>query len=144
VHVLAKALLFISVSAPEADGALTDNAHGLASRYPISAAGFLAGMLAMLGVPPLLGFAGRWRIYQTAAASNHWVLAGFILSSMFALLAYVLCLTRNWWGPRDEGDAAKSTPENLVFRFAVVGLIVVLLVGGLWPNALLALTGGMQ
>jgi formate hydrogenlyase subunit 3/multisubunit Na+/H+ antiporter MnhD subunit len=144
VHVLAKSLLFISVSAPEADGALTDNAHGLASRYPMSAAGFLAGMLAMLGVPPLLGFAGRWRIYQTAAASNHWVLAGFILSSMFALLAYVLCLTRNWWGPRDEGDAAKSTPENLVFRFAVVGLIVVLLAGGLWPNALLALTGGMQ
>jgi formate hydrogenlyase subunit 3/multisubunit Na+/H+ antiporter MnhD subunit len=101
-------------------------------------------MLAMLGVPPLLGFAGRWRLYQTAAASNHWVLAGFILSSMFALVAYVLCLTRCWWGPRDEGDVAAATTENLPFRLAVVGLIVVLVAGGLWPNALLALTGGMQ
>lgn len=143
VHALAKALLFISVSAPEADGALTNNARGLASRYPVSAAGFLAGMLAMLGVPPLLGFAGRWRIYQTAAASNHWLLAGFILSSMFALLAYVLCLTRCWWGPRDEADVTKHTAETLPFRLAVVSLIVVLLAGGLWPDVLLALTKGM-
>jgi NADH:ubiquinone oxidoreductase subunit 2 (subunit N) len=42
------------------------DARGLATRYPVSAAGFLAGMLAMLGIPPLLGFAGRWRLYQTA------------------------------------------------------------------------------
>jgi multicomponent Na+:H+ antiporter subunit D len=144
VHALAKALLFISVSAPEADGALTLDARGLASRYPVSAAGFLAGMLAMLGVPPLLGFAGRWRIYQTAAASNHWLLAGFILSSMFALLAYVLCLARCWWGPRDQEDVSTTTAETLPFRLAVVGLIVVLLAGGLWPDALLALTKGMQ
>ncbi len=143
VHALAKALLFISLSAPEADGALTDDARGLASRYPVSAAGFLAGMLAMLGVPPLLGFAGRWRLYQTAATTSHWLLAGFIVSSMFALLAYVLCLTRCWWGPRDEEEVS-STPESLPFRFAVVALIVVLLAGGLWPNALLTLTGVIQ
>jgi multicomponent Na+:H+ antiporter subunit A len=144
VHALAKALLFISVSAPEADGALVDGARGLAWRYPVSAAGFLAGMLAMLGVPPLLGFAGRWRLYQTAAASNHWVLAGFILSSMFALLAYVMCLTRCWWGPRDEEDVTQYTAETLTFRLAVVGLIVILLAGGLSPNLLAALTGGIQ
>jgi multicomponent Na+:H+ antiporter subunit D len=143
VHALAKALLFISLSAPEADGALTDDARGLASLYPVSAAGFLAGMLAMLGVPPLLGFAGRWRLYQTAAATNHWLLAGFILSSMFALLAYVLCLTRCWWGSRDEEEVS-FVPESLPFRFAVVVLIVVLLAGGLFPNALLTMTGGIQ
>jgi hypothetical protein len=38
----------------------------------------------------------------------------------------------------------KHTAETLTFRLAVVGLIVVLLAGGLWPDALLALTGGMQ
>jgi multicomponent Na+:H+ antiporter subunit A len=144
VHALAKALLFISLSVPEADGALTNDARGLAQRYPFSAAGFLAGMLAMLGVPPLMGFAGRWRLYQTAAGMNHWLLAGFILSSMFALLAYVLCLTRCWWGPLDAEAVARHTAESLTFRLAVVGLIVVLLAGGLWPDALLALTGGMQ
>jgi len=144
VHALAKALLFICLSAPEADGALTNHARGLASRYPVSAAGFLVGMLAMLGIPPTLGFAGRWRLYQTAAGMNHALLAVLILSSMFALLAYVLCLTRCWWGPRDAGDVTRHTPETLPFRLAVVGLIVVLLAGGLWPNALLALMRGMR
>jgi formate hydrogenlyase subunit 3/multisubunit Na+/H+ antiporter MnhD subunit len=75
---------------------------------------------------------------------NHWLLAGFILSSMFALLAYVLCLTRCWWGPRDAEDVNASTAETLPFRLAVVGLIVVLLAGGLWPDALLALVRGIQ
>jgi multicomponent Na+:H+ antiporter subunit A len=143
VHSLAKALLFISLSAPEADGALNNDARGLASRYPLSAAGFMAGMLAMIGVPPLLGFAGRWRLYQTAAAMNHWVLAGFILSSIFALLAYVLSLTRCWWGPREATDVTTATSETRIFRLAVLGLIVVLLVGGLWPNALLPLMRGI-
>jgi multicomponent Na+:H+ antiporter subunit A len=143
VHALAKALLFISLSAPEADGALTSDARGLATRYPVSAAGFLAGMLAMLGIPPLLGFAGRWRLYQTAAEMNHWLLAGFILSSMLALVAYVLCLTRCWWGPSPD-DAPHAATESLPLRLAIVALIVVLLAGGLWPHALLALAGGVQ
>jgi multicomponent Na+:H+ antiporter subunit D len=143
VHALAKALLFIALSAPEADGALTVDARGLASRYPFSAAAFLAGMLAMLGVPPTMGFAGRWCLYLTALELNPWLLAGFILSSMFALIAYVLCLTRCWWGPRVE-DVAHHTSESTTFRLAVVGLIALLLAGGLWPDALLALTRGIQ
>jgi multicomponent Na+:H+ antiporter subunit D len=117
----------------------------MASRYPVSASGFLAGMLAMLGVPPLLGFAGRWRLYQTAAETSPWLLAAFILCSMFALIAYVLCLTRCWWGPAEaEENEAQSGGESWPLRIAIVGLIVVLLAGGLCPNALLALAGGVQ
>jgi formate hydrogenlyase subunit 3/multisubunit Na+/H+ antiporter MnhD subunit len=74
---------------------------------------------------------------------NHWLLAGFILSSIFALISYVLCLTRSWWGPSEEASVA-PTRESLPFRFAVVGLMVLLLAGGLWPDALLALTRGIQ
>lgn len=140
VHALAKALLFVSLSAPENDGALREDIRGLASRYPMSAAGFLVGMLAMLGVPPMLGFAGRWRLYQTAAEINHWLLAAFVLSSMFALVAYVLTLTRCWWGPEASGEEVQGT-EPLSLKLAILGLIVVLLAGGLWPNALLALAG---
>jgi len=145
VHAVAKALLFISISAPEADGMLLQDTRGLASRYPVSAAGFLAGSLAMLGVPPLLGFAGRWRLYQTAIETSPWLLAGFVLSSMFALVAYVLCLTRCWWGPADTHTAdASHASEPLVLKLAIVGLIVVLLAGGMYPNVLLALGGRIQ
>jgi multicomponent Na+:H+ antiporter subunit A len=133
VHAVAKALLFVSLSTPEAAGALTE-AKGLARLYPVSGAAFLFGMLAMLGVPPLLGYAARWRLYELALQTSPWVMGVFILSSAFALIAYVLALTRFWWGPPSE--AAPLITESRLVRGILVVLIVVLLAAGLWPHAL--------
>jgi formate hydrogenlyase subunit 3/multisubunit Na+/H+ antiporter MnhD subunit len=138
VHALAKTLLFIALSAPEADGALKGEPRGLAARYPVSAAAFLAGMLAMLGVPPLMGFVGRWRLYATALEVSPWVMGGFIAASMMALIGYVLCLTRSWWGPA-ESDAPEPAHEPWLVRVAMVVPVAMLLAGGLWPDALAAL-----
>ncbi len=69
-HALAKALLFTCLAA------LKPPAHSKASQLassraiPVSAFGFLFGMLAMLGIPPTLGFIGRWRLYETAVADR--------------------------------------------------------------------------
>ena len=93
-HAVAKALLFACLSAPEAAGELEAEPIALASRYPVSAFGFLFGMLAMLGVPPTIGFVGRWRLYETAERIHPVPLAVFILSSILALIAYVLALTQ--------------------------------------------------
>ena len=145
-HALAKALLFICLAGPEADGALEGEPKGLATRYPVAAFGFLFGMLAMLGIPPTLGYIGRWRLYETAVQIG-WPLATvFILSSIFALIAYVLALTRNWWGPPDEPDPSATPPhpirEPFVLQTVIVALVVLLLAGGIWPNALGMLLGG--
>jgi NADH:ubiquinone oxidoreductase subunit 5 (subunit L)/multisubunit Na+/H+ antiporter MnhA subunit len=141
VHALGKALLFASLSGPEADGALSADAAGLATGYPVSAAGFLAGMLAVLGVPPLLGFAGRWRLYEAAAGLGPWMLLAFALASAMALVAYALALARAFWGPRPEGGPGAHEPTLL--RLALVVLLALLVVGGLWPAGLAALTGSL-
>jgi formate hydrogenlyase subunit 3/multisubunit Na+/H+ antiporter MnhD subunit len=154
-HALAKALLFICLSSPEAGGALEAGHRGLASRYPVSAFGFLFGMLAMLGVPPTLGYIGRWRLYESALRIEPVLLACFLLSSVFALIAYVWALTRVWWGPAHDPDSAPPKPiklsrripyspiwEPLSLRIAILGLVVLLLAGGLWPDALQMLPGG--
>jgi formate hydrogenlyase subunit 3/multisubunit Na+/H+ antiporter MnhD subunit len=133
VHAMAKALLFVCLSTPEAAGALTEP-KGLTRLYPVSGAAFLFGMLAMLGVPPLLGFAARWRLYELALQTSPWVMGVFILSSALALIAYVLALTRFWWGPPDEG--APPVAESRLVRGTLVVLIVVLLAAGLWPHVL--------
>jgi multicomponent Na+:H+ antiporter subunit A len=104
-HSLAKALLFACLSGPEADGALDGEHTGLIGRYPVSAFGFLFGMLAMLGIPPTLGYIGRWRLYETAFQISPWLLTAFVLSSAFALIAYTLALTRIWWGPAEPQPA---------------------------------------
>jgi formate hydrogenlyase subunit 3/multisubunit Na+/H+ antiporter MnhD subunit len=145
-HALAKALLFICLSGPEADGALEGEPKALAARYPVAAFGFLFGMLAMLGIPPTMGFIGRWRLYETALQINPWLAAVFILSSIFALIAYVLALTRIWWGPPSVTNPP-STPEHptkepFLLQATIIALTVLLLAAGIWPNALQLLLRG--
>lgn len=139
-HALAKALLFACLSAPEAAGALETEPMALASRYPVSGFGFLFGMLAMLGVPPLLGFAGRWRLYDAALQMHPALAAVLILASILALIAYVQALVRNWWGPPAKTDRAGKEP--LALQATLTALVVVLLATGIWPGLLQMLEGG--
>jgi multicomponent Na+:H+ antiporter subunit A len=146
-HAVAKSLLFICLSGPEADGILDGQHTGLISRYPVAAFGFLFGMLAMLGVPPTLGFIGRWRLYETALQIHPLILAVFILSSIFALIAYVLALTRIWWGPANGPDALAlpeqpTAKEPFLLQTTIVALVVLLLAAGIWPDALQMLHWG--
>jgi formate hydrogenlyase subunit 3/multisubunit Na+/H+ antiporter MnhD subunit len=137
-HALAKALLFICLSGPEAAGALEDNRTGLISRYPVSAFGFLFGMLAMLGIPPTIGFIGRWKLYESAAVLGWPLAAVFILSSILALVAYVLALTRTWWGPpgNEDPQPRSTAKEPWLIQTAIVLLVVLILAAGIWPNLL--------
>jgi multicomponent Na+:H+ antiporter subunit A len=145
-HALAKALLFACLSGPEADGALDGEHTGLVTRYPVATFGFLFGMLAMLGVPPTLGYIGRWRLYETAVQIGWPLAAVFILSSIFALIAYTLALTRVWWGPEHVPHPSSSPPhlirEPFLLQAVIVALVVLVLVGGVWPDALQMLFGG--
>ncbi|MGD0096213.1 MAG: proton-conducting transporter membrane subunit [Terracidiphilus sp.] len=145
-HALAKALLFACLSGPEADGELNGEPIALAARYPVATFGFLFGMLAMLGVPPTIGFIGRWRLYATAMQINPWLVSVFILSSILALIAYVLALTRYWWGPPPDATPprAESIPaeEPIVLQAAIIATTVLLLVTGILPNVVQPLLGG--
>jgi multicomponent Na+:H+ antiporter subunit D len=97
-HALGKALLFISLSSPEAAGQLDKQQGGLAACYPLSAVGFVVGMLTVLGIPPTFGFAGRWRVYEIAAQAGPALLLPLVMAEAFALIAFVRALTSVWWG----------------------------------------------
>lgn len=143
-HSLAKALLFVCLSGPEAQGELSDKSAGLATRYPVSAFGFLFGMLAMLGIPPTIGFLGRWRLYETAVQIGWPLTAIFISSSILALVAYVLALTRNWWGPAPNEDPPPKfeTAEPMLLKASIVIMVAIILAIGIWPSLLGMLHGG--
>jgi len=147
-HSLAKALLFACLAGPEAAGELNGAPIALAMRYPVSAFGFLFGMLAMLGVPPSLGYIGRWRLYETALHISPIFLAAFVLSSIFALIAYVLALTTAWWGPERNNNHLLQGPdppierEPFLIQAIIVVLVVLLFAAGAWPNVLAMHAGG--
>jgi hypothetical protein len=143
-HALGKCLLFVCIALPEHDGVL-DTDGGLAGRYPFSAFGFLIGMLALLGIPPTLGFAGRWKLYVAALSIHPALLAGFLLASILALIAYISAFRTLWWGtPRHHesgaskvGDPVYPLPpkrESLILKLVIVALVASLLCSGLWPQ----------
>ncbi len=140
-HALAKALLFICLAAPEADGALAAEPVALATRYPVSAFGFLFGMLAMLGIPPTIGFIGRWRLYSAAYEVGFCPLTILIVSSILALIAYTLALTRNWWGPPPDPPPQIAAREPFLIKAVIVVLVAILLIAGIWPHGLQILMG---
>jgi multicomponent K+:H+ antiporter subunit A len=149
-HSLAKALLFTCLAGPEAAGALEDSQTGLVntgliSRYPVSAFGFLFGMLAMLGIPPTVGFIGRWKLYETAVQIGWPLAAIFIVSSILALIAYVLALTGIWWGPpsdeysppgHHEPQTTPKLKEPWLLKTTIVLLVALILAAGVWPSLL--------
>jgi formate hydrogenlyase subunit 3/multisubunit Na+/H+ antiporter MnhD subunit len=144
-HALAKALLFTCLAGPEAAGALDGKQTGLIARYPVSAFGFLFGMLAMLGIPPTVGFIGRWKLYETAVQIGWPLAAVFILSSILALVAYVLALTGIWWGPQNDADSPPNPPfpnsdsptkEPILLQTTIVLLVALILAAGVWPSLL--------
>jgi multicomponent Na+:H+ antiporter subunit A len=144
-HAVAKALLFISLSSPEANGELGAESRALASRYPVSAAGFLFGMLAVLGVPPTMGFVGRWRLYETAAQKGSGWLTVLMVSSMLALIAYVRALTGRWWGAPESAEGAVQTAgETWAAKAVIVLLAAVLVMVGVMPFVLETLMRGAR
>ena len=151
VHALAKALLFVSLAGPEADGAPLVDARGLAGRYPIAATGFIVGALSVLGVPLTLGYSAHWRIFvATATSGKVWLLVTITGAAMLSVAIYARAIALFWWGQevpspdtpdRNLADAPVSSNSwrgnnRPLLAAAVILLGLVLLVTGIWPQLL--------
>ena len=133
VHAIGKALLFASVAGPEAEGERLRNARGLASRHPLAGTGFVIGALAVLGVPPTLGYAGHWRIF-VAASANPYLLAALAGTAMLSVAMYGRAFALFWWGPPDTPPPAMRAYSRSLLGAAVILLSLAVLAGGMWPQ----------
>jgi multicomponent Na+:H+ antiporter subunit D len=89
-HAIMKGGLFLTsgLIADETDARTIDAYEGLAERTPIGAAAFGVLALGMVGVPPAVGFVGKWYIALGAVEGEAWPLAVVILASTLLTLAY--------------------------------------------------------
>jgi formate hydrogenlyase subunit 3/multisubunit Na+/H+ antiporter MnhD subunit len=81
----------------------------LLRRWPIASVGFLGGALALLGLPPINGFASKLLIYQAAAERGGAYLAVLLLATGLALLALLRLARDRLLGP-DVDAPAEATP----------------------------------
>ncbi|WP_265112465.1 complex I subunit 5 family protein [Halosolutus halophilus] len=122
-HTLAKGLLFLSVGAIRSATGTSRLADlgGLAGRSPPLAIAFFVGSLALVGIPPLSGFFGKFLVFDVAARAEAASVLVLLLVGSLLTIAYV---TRTWnlsfWGART--DAVEGATADAV----QVGVVVVL------------------
>ncbi|MFB6303364.1 MAG: proton-conducting transporter membrane subunit [Haloferacaceae archaeon] len=89
-HAVMKGGLFVTAGAvDDAAGARTVAEYaGLADRFPVLGGAGSVLMLAMVGVPPAVGFAGKWYIALGAVRAGTWPVAVVVFASTLLTLAY--------------------------------------------------------
>ncbi|WP_049923576.1 proton-conducting transporter transmembrane domain-containing protein [Halopiger djelfimassiliensis] len=89
-HGLLKAGLFLTAGliAVSYDARTVDEYAGLSKDRPVAAAAMAVLLLALVGVPPGVGFVGKWYIALGAVQSELWPVAAVIFLSTMLTLAY--------------------------------------------------------
>lgn len=141
-HAFCKMLLFGAVGVVEnkLGHSLTLDDKGIAAQFPVSAAIFIAGALGMIGVPPMFGFIGRWRLYLSGVEYGGVALVlTMAAATALALLYYVRAIHRVWLGKPVEGTAKAKEP--VLSSTVLILLTVLMLVLGLFPSWFTGLIG---
>lgn len=136
-HGVLKAGLFLAASVIAArHGARTIQEYaGMGERFPIGAAGVALLGLALAGMPPSIGFVGKWYIAVGAVSSGLWPVAAVIVLSTVLTLLYIARLLEQVYVTSADIDTADSSgyPVQLA---AVLGLAVLAVVLGFAGNVL--------
>ncbi len=137
-HAVCKFLLFGAVGVAESDARqpVTTKDCGLACRYPLAAAAFIVGALGMLGVPPFLGFLGRWRLYLGGIEQGGFAL-GLVMAvaTALALLYSGRAIHKIWLGKAGSEVSPAPQPYPWIGLTFGVGMALLILVG-LFPALL--------
>ncbi|MEW6308468.1 MAG: proton-conducting transporter membrane subunit [Bacillota bacterium] len=98
-HAAMKSLLFLAAGVMlwAGERRRVDDWRGVASLSPVAAGAFTVGGLAMIGLPPLNGFVGKWELGLAALETGSPWLAGLLILSGLANAAYYLPLVNLAW-----------------------------------------------
>jgi len=111
---------------------------GLGFRYPLLAMAMTVFMLSLTGVPPLVGFTGKFYVFSAAVKAGYiWLAVIGVLNSVVSAYYYVRVIVTMYM---QEGE---KMPEKLSARPALAVAILIAAVGtvlmGIFPAASIAL-----
>lgn len=110
---------------------------GLGRKMPVAAIGLAVGLLGLAGVPLLGGFAGKYLLLQSAARFGlGWVIAA-AATMLLLLVANLRYFHRIFMGRDIPG--LKTLPEPRPAIVIILGMVLVLIIVGVWPAPVLSL-----
>lgn len=110
---------------------------GLAKRSPMYAVALMLALTSMAGIPPLIGFTGKWLVFAHLWQNQHTLVVGLALMSAIVALAYYLSIIKTIFMPQSDSFTTKNLPP--IFSCALTTVIITLLslallVLGIWPD----------
>jgi NADH-quinone oxidoreductase subunit N len=108
---------------------------GLAEKSPSLALLLLLSTLSLAGIPPLVGFTGKWILFSAAMDKGHWFLVLWAVLNSVVSLFYYLALVKHAYlaKPKSPGAFSMNTAASLACLILIVALICL----GIFPNSVI-------
>ena len=132
-HTLAKGLLFLAVGTVRSATGSSRFADlgGLATRSPLLAITVFVASLALVGIPPLSGFFGKFLVFDAAARARAGpVLVVLLVGSLLTIAYATRAWNRSFWGAQtDAVETATIDPVQVAVLAVLAATIVAVGVG---------------
>ncbi|QOS11230.1 Mrp-type sodium/proton antiporter system subunit D3 [Haloferax gibbonsii] len=130
-HAVMKGGLFLTVGvfATGLGVRTVEDFAGLAAKAPVSSAAFAVLAFSMVGIPPAVGFVGKWNIVVGAVEAGAWSVAAVVVVSTLLTLAYFGRVIERMYftAPEPEADAVSTDGgnETVEVSFGMRAVVVV-------------------
>jgi NADH-quinone oxidoreductase subunit N len=105
---------------------------GLARRYPVLALSLTILMLSLAGIPPTLGFFGKFYVFTAAIDQNmYWLVFWGVLSSAISVFYYLRPVVMMYMSD-DEGLDIQTS--HLMTRMIVIAMALIIVVVGVFSS----------
>ena len=122
--------MVIALEKAEGKGLELDDYAGLGKKYPAMAVAMLIFLLSFAGVPPTLGFAGKFYVFRAVLEAGHVELAVIgVLASLISAFYYLRVVKNMYFGDGDPEPRSELT-LNLVTALTALGTIVLFFTAG--------------
>ncbi len=110
---------------------------GLADRSPFLALILLLSLLSLAGIPPLVGFVGKWILFSSAMDKGHWFLVLWgVLNSVVSLFYYLTIVKHAYLEkPKTNTPLALSAPMKMLGLFLLCAIVFL----GIFPDYFITL-----
>ncbi len=116
----------ITLERAEGKGLQLEDYYGLGKKYPVLAAAMLVFMLSFIGVPPTIGFMGKFYLFRTVLEGGYtWLAVIGVLTSLLSAYYYLRVVVNMYMR---EGEP-EIDPDRLVQLVSIAGALAVVLLG---------------